>query len=151
VSLEVARAYYDFSVRYGDILFDPAAVDVSQTHFGGINEEVRIEAAVPVSADCAPGVLWTRVVKAHLGLLVHLIDLSSQDSALWDAPKLAGADVVGTTLAVERAGGSAPQFFFASPESSPALQPLQAEFDGRHDLVSLPPFRTWAFVWARPS
>jgi dextranase len=151
VSLEAARAYYDFAVRYGDLLFDPAAVDVSRTHFGGINEEVRIESAVPVSANCAPGALWTRIVELHSGLLVHLIDLSSQDSVLWNAAKLPRADVVGTTLAVERAGTSAPQFFFASPESSPALQRLKADFDGRHDLVSVPPFRTWAFVWARPS
>ena len=151
VSVEVARAFYDFAVRYGELLFEPEAVDVSRTHFGGINEEVRIEAAVPVSADCAPGVLWARVVEAQSGLLVHLIDLSAQDEVLWNAPKLPGADVVGTTLAVERAGASAPQFFFASPESSPALQPLQAEFDGRHDLVSVPAFRTWALVWARPS
>jgi hypothetical protein len=151
VSLEAARAYYDFAVRYGDLLFDPAAVDVSRTHFGGINEEVRIESAVPVSADCAPSVLWTRIVEAHSGLLVHLIDLSSQDSVLWNAAKLPGADVVGTTLAVERVGASAPQFLFASPEGSPALEPLEAEFDGRHDLVSVPPFRMWAFVWARAS
>jgi dextranase len=150
-SADVARAYYDFAVRYGELLFEPAAVDVSRTHFGGINEEVRIEAAVPVSADCAPGVLWARVVEADSGLLVHLIDLSAQDAVLWNAPKLPGADVVGTTLAVERAGASAPQFFFASPESSAALRLLEARFDGRHDVVSVPPFRTWALVWARPS
>jgi dextranase len=148
-SVDAARAYYDFAVRYGELLFDAAAVDVTRTHFGGVNEEIRVEAAVPVSADCTPGVLWVRAVESRRGRLVHLIDLSSQETVAWNAPKLAGTELEGVTVALERVGTSAPGFSFASPESSPSLRPLRADFDGRHDAVSLPPFRTWGLLWAR--
>jgi dextranase len=148
-STEAARAYYDFAVRYGELLFDPAAIDVTRTHFGGINDEVRIEAPVPVGADCLPGALWARVVETTHGLLVHLIDLSSQETAAWDAPKRPALELSGVRLAVERPGFEAPEFFFASPESSPALKRLEPEHDGRHDLVSVPPFTTWALIWAK--
>src|SRR5262249_36209035 len=59
-SYDAARRYYDFAVRYGDLLFDRSAVDVTTTHLGGVNEEVKVEAPVPVATDCAPGVLWAR-------------------------------------------------------------------------------------------
>jgi len=148
-STEAARAYYDFAVRYGDLLFDPAAIDVTRTHFGGINDEVRIEAPVPVGADCLPGALWARVVETTHGLLVHLIDLSSQETAAWDAPKRPALELSGVRLAVERLGREAPEIFFASPESSPALKPLEPKLDGRHDVVPVPPFATWAVIWAK--
>src|SRR4029077_824632 len=78
-SEDAARRYYDFAVRYGDLLFDRDAVDVTRTHLGGVNEEVTIEAPVPVATDCAPGVLWARAVRTSRGLFVSLIDLSAQE------------------------------------------------------------------------
>src|SRR5262249_9367833 len=49
--LDAARGYLDFVVRYGDLLYDPSAVDVTGSHFGGENLEVVVEAPVPVSAN----------------------------------------------------------------------------------------------------
>src|SRR5581483_6885464 len=48
-ALRTVRGYVDFVVRYGDLLYDPAAVDVTGSHFGGENVEVLVEAPVPVS------------------------------------------------------------------------------------------------------
>jgi dextranase len=146
-SLEATRRTYDFVVRYGDLLFDPEAVDVTRTELGGVNEELRVEAPVPVSTDSEPGALWVRAIRSPRGLLVSLIDLSPQQDDRWDAGKQPGRPLAGVRLAVERTGRSAPVFHFADPDDSPTLRPLAATAAGNHDLVELPAFRTWALVW----
>ncbi len=148
-SQATARRYFDFAVRYGDLLFDPTAVDVTRTHTGGQNHEVRIKAPVRTATDCEAGTLWTRVVHTSRGLIISLIDLSSQDDELWDAPKATSQVLSGVELFVERSAASAPLFLFAAPNDAPRLRPLDAELDGNHDRVAVPPFRTWAFVWVR--
>ena len=146
-TLDMTRRYYDFAVRYGDLLFDPTAVDVTRTHLAGENQEVKVEAPVPVATDCVPGVLWARVVRCSHGLLVSLIDLSAQTDVIWNGPKRAGGALDGVRVALERTAPAS--IFFASPQSSPALQPLTPEREGRYDIVSLPPFSTWALIWVR--
>jgi dextranase len=148
-SSEAARCYYDFAVRYGDLLFDRESVDVTHTHLGGENVEVKVEAAVRVSIDCEPGALWARVIRTKLGLLVSLIDLSGQEDDLWDGPKRPSAPLTGVRVAVERVHHDAPRFDFAEPGEAPGLVQLESSFDGRHDGVELPPFGPWAFVLIR--
>ena len=142
---EVSRRYYDFAVRYGDLLFDPTAVDVTRTHIAPETQEVTVDAPVPVATDCAAGALWARVIRGAHGLLVSLVDLSSQSDVLWKTPKSPPRQLADVCLRVER---TAPTWIrFASPESSPSLQALDPERDGRYDVVTLPPFSTWALVW----
>jgi dextranase len=148
-SSDAARRCYDFAVRHGDVLFDRESVDVTRTHLGGENLEVRVEAQVPVSIDCEPGALWARVIRTKAGLLVSLIDLSGQEDDLWDGPKQAAAPLRGVKVAVERVRHDAPRFDFAEPDDAPGLARLESRFDGRHDIVELPPFAPWALVLIR--
>ena len=149
-SLDSTRRLYDFAVRHGDLLFDPSAVDVTGSYVSGVNQELRVDAPVAVSVDCAPGVLWLRVVETSAGTLVHLIDLSSQEDDLWNAPKQPSAAVEGVRLTIELAGG-APEVRFADPERSPTLRPLPAVAGARHITVDVPPFETWGLIWIRPT
>ena len=48
------QRYYDFAVRYGDLLFDREAVDVTKTHLGGVNEELKVDALIPVEVTPTP-------------------------------------------------------------------------------------------------
>lgn len=148
-ALEATRRSYDFAVRYGDLLFDREAVDITRTVLGGINSEVRVEAAVPVSTDAEPGALWARAVRTRRGLLLSLIDLSPQTDDHWDAGKRPGRALSGVRLAVERVRRSAPAFLFADPDDRPGLVAIPSVPEGRHDVVELPPFRSWALVWIR--
>jgi dextranase len=148
-SSDASRRYYDFAVRYGDLLFDRESVDVTHTHLAGENLEVRVDAPVRVSIDCEPGALWARVIRTKLGLLVSLIDLSGQEDDLWDGPKRPSAPLSGVRVAVERVRADAPRFDFAEPDEAPALARLDASFDGRHDVVELPAFGPWALVLIR--
>ena len=141
------RRYYDFAVRYGDLLFSRDAVDVTSTHAGGINEDIRLDAPVSVAFTSTPGSVWMRIVRLPTGLLVNLIDLSHEADDLWNAPKRGGAPLAGLRLTVERSDSRPPRFLFADPDEQPGLRELRATFDGRNDTVTLPAFRTWAIVW----
>jgi dextranase len=143
-----ARRAYDFAVRYGDLLFDRGDADITRMVAGGVNQEVKVDAPMPVATDCEPGSLWLRVVKTALGRVVHLIDLSNQDDDLWDAPKRPARTLEGVRLAVEREGSGAPTISVASPEQ-PALETLTSTYDGLHDVVTLPPFGPWCTVLIR--
>ena len=145
---EASRRCYDFAVRYGDLLFDPDAEDVTRTVVGGLNREIVVEAPVPVATDCEAGALWVRAVRTRLGLVVHLIDLSNQDDDLWDAPKRPARPLEGVRLAVERETPGAATIDVASPEA-PALERLPSAYDGRHDVVTLPAFGPWCLVLVR--
>ena len=52
------RRWYDFAVRYGDLLFDRAAVDVTGSCFDGPSGELEIEAPVPVEVEVAVARTW---------------------------------------------------------------------------------------------
>jgi dextranase len=142
-----ARRYYDFAVRYGDLLFDRRAVDITDTHFGGVNEELRIDAGMPISSRLQPRGLCVRLCSLSGGLLLSLIDLSQQDDDRWDAPKRPARTLSDLRVSLERSTASAPRFLFADPDGRPALVELAAEYDGRYDTLTLPPFSTWALVW----
>ena len=143
---EGARRYFDFAVRYGDLLF--GTDDVTRTHVGGENEEVRIEATVPVATDARPGTLWVRVLRVPGGLLVSLIDLSAQTDDVWDAPKNPSTPLDGVRVSILRRGAEAPRVAIASPDA-PQLAALRPERSERDDAVSLPAFDTWALVLIR--
>jgi dextranase len=145
---DAARRCYDFAVRYGDVLFDRDAEDVTRMVTGGLNEEIRVVAPVTVATDCGPGSLWVRVVRTAEGTVVHLIDLSNQDDDLWDSPKRPGEPLAGVRVSVERDGAAAPRIALATPEA-PGLRALQSSFDGRYDSVELPPFGPWGMLLIR--
>jgi dextranase len=145
-SLEATRSYYDFAVRHGDLLFDRAAVDVTRSLTGGVNEELRVDAPVRVATDCLPGSLWVRAVSTPRGLLVHLIDLSPQDDDRWNVPKPPGRPLDGVSVRFERAGET-PVVRFADPDDEPVLRALTVRKEPRRLAVDVPPFRTWAMLW----
>jgi dextranase len=141
-----ARRYFDFAVRYGDLLFDRAAVDVTGSHAGGENEEVLVEASVPVSFAPEAGALWCRVIRIEGGLVIHLVDLSAQADDLWAAPKRPSGVLSGVRVSVLRRGGA---ILAASPEQRPALTALPVEHSERYDTVEVPPFSTWSVLHVR--
>jgi len=149
-SLEATRRGYDFAVRYGDLLFDPAAVDVTRTEVGGVNEEIRVEASVPVGTDGEAGALWVRAVRGPHGLVLHLIDLSGQEDDRWDAGKRPPTGIAGVRVRVQRDGAQAPRFLYAEPASCPGLRPLPSRTEGRYDVVDLPPLGAWTMLWLTP-
>jgi hypothetical protein len=86
-------------------------------------------------------------VRCSQGLLVSLINLSAQPDVVWNAPKQPSPALEGVRITFERTVDTA--IFFASPDSTPALERLAPERRGRYDVVSLTPFSTWGLVWVQ--
>lgn len=139
--------WYDFAVRYGDLLHE--GVDVTTSIAGGINEDVTVEADVSVSVDPKPGAIWMRAVQTRHGLIVHLIDLSAEGDLDWDSPKRGGAVRAGVRLRVRRTRAEGVTAMLASPESTPALVRAVANVDGDYEVFELPPWQTWCVIWIR--
>ncbi len=81
----VVAMYYDFLVRYEELLFDRHAREVTRTHAGGDNREYRFSGA-PVSATGEPGRLWTLVTERADRTVIRLVNLCGNDD-LWNEPK----------------------------------------------------------------
>jgi len=143
------RRWYDFAVRYGDMLFDPDATDVTRSTMAGVNIDLRIESATAVSTGCEPGTVWIRAVETVHGLVIHLINLVAQRELNWDAPKRPSQPVKGLQLSLRRVGKREPTFLFADPERGAELQQLRPQFRSAYDHVRVLAFRTWGLVLIR--
>jgi dextranase len=145
-ALRTVKDYYDFAVRYGDLLFD--ALDVTRTHLGGVNAEVRVDGRAEMATDCTLGAVWARALEVQSARIVSLIDLTEQADLRWDVPKMPSRGVDGVTVSFERVGSRAPRIFAASPDD-PTARELGSTLAEGHDVVEVPSWRTWSLVWAR--
>ena len=156
-ALEAIVPWYDFAVRYGDLLYDPAALDVTEFYTGGINGDVVVETDVPVSTKAAAGALWVRVVRSKAGLIVHLVDLAAQSETEWDAGKTPAATRSGVRVGLAPVSPGERVFFAtvdapdlvalastgtATSEQSDALSAAQSSA-----WYDLPEFRVWALIF----
>ena len=164
-SVDLFVRWYDFLVRYGDLLLDSTQVDVTEFFTGGINEDLVFSGpdGVVFSTRATPGAVWTRVVRTSAGLVIHLINFVGQDDIAWDAGKddpLPQSDVKLRLAPV----GELPVLIWATPDSaSGAAQELTGRIAGpgiQHDSLSagqmyaeyeLPTVRTWALIFIASS
>ncbi len=80
------RSYYDFIVRYSELLYNLNLKDVSMTHAGGINEEYVFEGGA-FSSSGEPGKVWTIVKEMPGAKIIHLINLTGIKSDKWNEGK----------------------------------------------------------------
>jgi dextranase len=143
-SLVLFRRWYDFAVRWGDLLFDAAAVDVTTSVAGGINEEVRLDGK-PAATHPEPGTIWLRVVETAAGLVVHLLDLLEEETLRWDAAREPGSPMSGLTLSVQQPFASE-RAVLLSPELDDPVELRGVAVDGSRSFP-LPGLHRWALVW----
>jgi dextranase len=148
------RRYYDFIVRYGKLLYDPALEDLSYTYTGGVNTEIRFEGAAEFAPNGDPGKVWTIVKKRSDGLLVHLINLVGVEDDLWEHGKAHRPEpqtgFVGTILLEREPAG----LYAASPDNeNPALQELPFEIvpheQGLAARFTAPVLNVWTMLYLR--
>lgn len=159
--VEAYVPWYDFAVRYGDLFYGPSIADVTTHMTGGINEDVVVVTdSAPVRVDAEPGTVWTRVVETPEGLVVHIINLASQDSITWDQGKQPVSPIAGARLRLAFAD-SATSVQSCSPDAPDlvALTPLGKVSGSQNDALSagqggqeyeLPVLGEWTVVLVRP-
>lgn len=157
-SVDVFADWYDFAVRYGDLLYGADRAEVTEFYAGGINEDVVVDAGdVPVSTKATPGALWLHVVRVPSGIVIHIINLVAQSEAAWDAAKRQTKPVEAATLSLSFVGTGA-RVLAASP-GAPGFTQL-SEIDAiRGDQktslsagqsgtrFALPPLGAWTVMW----
>ena len=145
---ELMKNWYDFQVRYGDLLLAPEAVDVTRSYTGGINEDLifTTQSGQAILTDPEPDSIWVRVVRTDLGLVIHLINLIGQDETNWDRRKSPIQDVKGLRLRfLKTLGVDLP--YRVEPERSPWPQHIETNDDGSDYLeIDIPDFGAWAMV-----
>lgn len=147
-TVELMRNWYDFHVRYGDLLLAPEAIDVTRSYTGGINEDLIFAAqgGQAIATDPEPDTVWVRVVRTDLGLVIHLINLIGQEETDWDRRKSPIPDIKGLRLRILKTlGVDSP--YLVDPERSPWPQHMETKDDGSDSLeIDIPDFGAWAMV-----
>lgn len=87
---EKMRGYYDFLVRYEELLTDPALQDWPDSGAEGGQVGVRVQAAesrgdLAVRSQAEGGTVWTIVRRKPGYWIVHLLNLVGQDNIAWNA------------------------------------------------------------------
>ncbi|MHB8127717.1 MAG: glycoside hydrolase family 66 protein [Mobilitalea sp.] len=110
------RNYYDFIVRYGNLLFDLECIDNSMTHGNGGNTEYVFSNG-KFSSYPQPDKVWT-LIKSQQGFkIIHLINYTGIKSDIWNEGKEQRPeqlnDILIRTLVEEKVLG----VYLASPDT----------------------------------
>lgn len=158
-SLDELAPWYDFLVRYGDLLLAPDVHDVTEFYAGGINEDVVVHAGEHrVTTKASADGIWVRVFRTGDGShVIHLVNLLGLDETDWDRVKPPATPLEDAALKVATglaAGGA----WSATPED-PELRPLVGRDAGsaaqsdalsagqEHLSFALPPLTRWTLIW----
>lgn len=111
----VIRSYYDFMIRYLNVLFVKDLKDVSMTHVDGDNLEYAFE-NVDYSTYAGPGKVWIIVRESRYFKTVSLINLSGNDD-FWNRGKEKPWPVKNIQIRIQ-VESRVKSVFIASPDSN---------------------------------
>jgi dextranase len=145
------KRWYDFLVEHVELLMPHQLIDVTGSFASEYNDDCEVTYSGTAVADtAAPGTVWRRVVQADGHLVVHLINLSGQSDALWDAPRATPRDTGPGVLRVRRTSAGLPRVRVADPDRSARLVDVPVQVDGDHAVAELPAPRVWQLVLIDP-
>ncbi|MGE5591676.1 MAG: glycoside hydrolase family 66 protein [Bacillota bacterium] len=147
---DVLRRYWDFQTRYGPLLADPLALDITTTHLGNFGREVHVSGA-PCSALADGGRLWTLGREGQDYTVLHFINLTSATDPTWNTAQSDPRPTEPLTVDLEVLDEPR-AVWAASPDvSSPAAMPLPYTLLHRSGVglvlrVEVPPVRVWSML-----
>lgn len=158
-SIDALVPWYDFLVRYGDILVAPDVQDVTEFYAGGINEDILFDGpGCAVSTKAVAGSVWVRVFRTADGShVIHLVNLIGLDETDWDHGKPPVVPIEGAVVKV--ASALAPAGAWSASPEHPGLRSLDGRDAGasaqadalsagqEHLAFTLPALGRWTLVW----
>lgn len=141
----VLRRSFDHAVALGDLLYDPAFVDITDTHYGGINDDITVTADQPVYGTSRPGAGWLRAVTNGQSTVVHLIDLTAQHEIAWNSGKEPSPPAAPIEIRV-RTPDPQTRAWWATPDDGPRFHPLDVTYDGEYLTLTTKPYNAWATI-----
>jgi dextranase len=153
------RSYCDFTVRYGKLIYDRNAMDISMTAANGINEDIVFtspkDSKVLFSSNGSEGKIWTIIREAKNSLTIHMINLIAVNDQ-WNEPKvmqpltISGVEV-DILLDTEIKGA-----YMATPDDGTGI-PIRLEYrleqksNGQHLVITIPKLEIWNMIWIEHS
>lgn len=147
---EVMRAYWDFQTRYGPLLADPAAMDLTTANTCNGAQEARFTGpeGVGFSARALPGTVWHILKEGEGYRTVNLINLTAVERPHWDSaqPEAPVIGEIGMRLECLRRPRAV---WWASPDvdgGRPQQAAWSLELDdlvGQALVVSIPSLAYW--------
>lgn len=147
------RNYYDFIVRYANLLYDPQLKDLSMTHANGINEEYRFENGA-FSSFGEPDKIWT-IIKEKPGYkIINLVNLTGIKSPRWNEAKENKPTEIKNIIVRALVEEEVEDVFVASPDINNGFpQKLEYEYEnftrGRALKFTIPNLHIWDMVYIR--
>lgn len=147
------RAYADFVVKYGDLLFGPAVRDESLAYAGGVNDELRLE-GLPWSVEYEAGKAGVSVARVGAdSIAVNLVNLIGAEEESWTCGKEDPLPRGPFRIEIE-AWGDVAEAFWASPDDGLGqAEPLAWEYAphprGRAVRIEVPSLAWWTLVYVR--
>ncbi|GKX31592.1 hypothetical protein SH1V18_40720 [Vallitalea longa] len=150
---EKVRSYYDFIVRYGDILYDMDAVDISMTHANGINTEYLFSGS-DFSSYPTEHSIWTQIREVNEYKVIHLINMVGIDNDVWNEEKnnkpkeIEGIQI--KALIDEQVMG----VYYASPDNE-SISSVEVEYTteslerGNYICFEVPKLEFWGMVYIK--
>lgn len=80
------RKYFDFIVKYEELLYDFNIIDTTMVNTGGINGEYTIE-GVKVSPKAEANSVWSLVKEKSGYKIINLVNFSGIEDMKWNVPK----------------------------------------------------------------
>lgn len=145
------RNYYDFIVRYGNLLFDLRSVDNSMTYGNGENTEY-IFSNGEFSSYPQPNKVWTIIKSQPCHKVIHLINYTGIESDIWNEgkehrPKVL-RDISIRALVDEKVTG----VYLASPDTNQG-QTTELDYEtcltdrGEAIQIRVPILRVWSLIY----
>lgn len=145
------RSYFDFIVRYEEILYDLSIVDNTMAYTGGINGEYTFKGA-DFSPKAEANKVWTMIKEKPGYKIINLINFTGIDNMNWNEPKDKRPNVVKdievTALVTDEVDG----VYLASPdlENGRSIE-LEYEYvphaQGSAIRFRVPELRMWDLVY----
>ncbi len=146
------RQYYDFIVRYEQLLYDFAAIDVSMTYTGGINTEITFKGDVPYTPNGDVNTVWTIVKQLPNYQVIHLVNLVGLEDDYWALGKKSRPVVqtnIECCILIEK---DVQGVYFASPDHD-STEPVSLSYQivehehGKALRLVIPEVKIWSMFY----
>lgn len=150
--IKEARNYYDFIVRYGNLLMDPAAVDLTMTHVNGIESEFQFS-GIRTSSTPEPETVWSVIREVPGYIIIHLINFYSITSDLWNEGKSARPSTITGKITLKALLEEKIISAHAASPDKNSCKPTEISFRNGSDyrgkliFLDLPPLSVWNVIF----
>jgi dextranase len=141
------KRWYDFLVAHDELLMPASLAEVTHSYAGDYNGDLDVGFAnTDVSLTAEAGKVWRRIVRSGDRLVVHLINLTGQADAQWDAPRHPVGDPGAATLRFKSLRGRTAKVMVADPDGAGRLIEVPVTQDGDYATAILPALNVWQLV-----